>query len=94
MRRETSLNRGVRQRASELRQCHAAYFFFVEFEIVAESGRYFFQHTNRLRDDFRTNSVSGKGSDAELHGRIPTIFLPENLPLMTQIVGDIAHIYR
>ena len=65
--RRASLNGRVRQGIAELFQGHAADFFFVEFEFVAKGGGHFFQNTNGLGCNFRTDSVSGEGSDAELH---------------------------
>jgi hypothetical protein len=67
LRGEAGLNGGVRQGVAKLYQGNAADFFFVEFEIVAKTVSYFFQHTNGLGGNFRTNSVAGEGGDAELH---------------------------
>jgi len=67
---KAGLNRGLRQGIAELRQSGAANFFFVKLQVVAKTTRHFFQYANRLRRNFRTNSVTGERRDAELHGAL------------------------
>jgi hypothetical protein len=57
----------IGQGIAELLQGNAADLFFVELEIVAESVGQLLKNANRLRRNFRADSVSGEGGDTELH---------------------------
>jgi hypothetical protein len=67
LRCKAGCNGRIGQGIAELSESYAADFFFVEFEIVAKATGHLFQHTNGLRDYFRTDPVTGEGSDTELH---------------------------